>query len=87
LKKAICIKDGIFDFGSSYGGFKIEVKKDSVWNYYKDNFGYNIQQQESHIIFHNGKHIGTFYPIQIGFSEYFIDIEDYRNDKIEQILK
>ena len=43
--KAICVKSKTFDFGSTYGGDKFIAEKGKVYEYTKDNFGYNIQDE------------------------------------------
>jgi hypothetical protein len=74
--KAICIKSKIFDFGSSYGGTQFKVEKGKVYEYIKDNFGFNIQDEDRR---------NLYYTI-INFHEFFIDIIEYREQKINKIL-
>ena len=71
VKKAVCIKDGIFDYNIEL----FEVKKGEVYSYYNDGYNYNVQDKNNN----------QFYPI-IGFNKYFIDIIEYRIQKIKKLL-
>jgi hypothetical protein len=75
--KVVCIKDKDFDFGSNYGGMTFRVKYGETYDCIKGNFGHhNIQDK-------NNKNL--YYPIMIGFDDYFVDLSNYRNKKLENL--
>ena len=75
--KAICIKSKTFDFGSTYGGDKFRAEKGKVYEYTKDNFGYNIQDENRRTL---------YYPIIVNFHEFFTDLSEYREQKIDELF-
>ena len=75
--KAICIKSKTFDFGSKHGGstFKVEIGK--IYEYTKDNFGFSIQDENRKTL---------YYPIIINFHEFFTDLIEHREQKLNELL-
>jgi hypothetical protein len=84
--KAICIKSKTFD----YGGDKFIAEKGKVYEYTKDNFGYNIQDENRRTL---------YYPIitiirtsmglehtQLNFHEFFTDLSEHREQKIDELF-
>jgi hypothetical protein len=74
--KAICIKSKIFDFGTKYGGSSFKVESGKVYEYTKDNFGFNIQDENRKTL---------HYPI-INFHEFFTDLEEHREQILNELL-
>jgi hypothetical protein len=75
--KAICIKSKIFDFGSKYGGSSFKAEKGKVYEYTKDNFGFNIQDENRKTL---------HYPIIVNFYDFFTDLEEHREQKLNELL-
>ena len=83
--KVICIKSKTFDFGSPYGGDKFIAEKGKVYEYTKDNFGYNIQDENRRTIFPY-KLFTLYYPIIVNFHEFFTDLSEHREQKIDELF-
>ncbi len=75
--KVICIKSKTFYYFSNYGGTQLKVEKGKLYECLKDNFGYDIQIEIN---------LSIYYPIVIEFNEFFIELKEYRRQKINKIL-
>ncbi len=75
--KVICIKSKTFDYFSNYGGTQLNVEKGKIYECLKNNFGYNIQDENK---------FSLYYPIVIDFNEFFMELKEYRRQKINKIL-
>lgn len=80
--KAICIKSNIFQY--RHGGIQFEVERGKIYEYYRDNCVFYLRDENKRSFYYDK--IIADYEMRIDFDEYFVDIEEYREQKINEIL-
>lgn len=74
----ICIKSNIFQYRHG------EVERGKIYEYYRDNCVFYLRGENKRSFYYD--EIIADYEMRINFDEYFIDIEEYREQKINEIL-